>query len=708
MIAPSSSERTAGDSATAGSRSRLAWSWRRPTIATSLALFGLATLVPVFAGGVILALRLARQEQQRLEAQARDVARDVAGDIDRELQGVVAALEALSTSPALSEGRFDIFYRQAQKALAFRGTAIVMRDPKGQQLVNTIVPWGTSLPVSSDPVLREADQRALATGRPVVSNLYVGAVTRKPFVLVDVPVRDADGKSVAVLDMALAPERLSELLVGSAIPPAWTVGIVDGAFRIIARSRDFERFLGATATPTLQSNVTAGNTLWRGVTLEGIPVVSTWAPSAMSDWRVAVSVPLAVVDQPLVPLMWSLAGLTGLGLASSLLLAAFAGRGLATPVRRLAEAAGALGRGQTPVLPDTSIAELGVIAAAIADAGQELKQRTRERDDALALAQDGAERLRATYDNAGAGIAEIDAQGRFLAVNETICRITGYSRDELIGRGFETLSTAEDVREDLADFERQRAGQQTSYVVEKRFRRKDGELRWARIFSSAVRQGGDAFAYAVRVVLDVTEERRAAEHQLLLVAELNHRVKNTLAVVQSLVLQTLKTSPDPHAFRQALTGRIMALARSHDLLSATDWKGTTLGEIVSLTLAPHRREDAPWSAQGPRVAVGMRSVVSLSLLLHELATNAAKYGALGPRHGRLAVRWTIEPSDPETLCIHWDESWTGDGDAPVTPGFGSRLVDLIVEQELAGRYEREFGLGFARYRFALPLTTVAR
>lgn len=370
MIAPSSSERTAGDSATAGSRSRLAWSWRRPTIATSLALFGLATLVPVFAGGVILALRLARQEQQRLEAQARDVARDVAGDIDRELQGVVAALEALSTSPALSEGRFDIFYRQAQKALAFRGTAIVMRDPKGQQLVNTIVPWGTSLPVSSDPVLREADQRALATGRPVVSNLYVGAVTRKPFVLVDVPVRDADGKSVAVLDMALAPERLSELLVGSAIPPAWTVGIVDGAFRIIARSRDFERFLGATATPTLQSNVTAGNTLWRGVTLEGIPVVSTWAPSAMSDWRVAVSVPLAVVDQPLVPLMWSLAGLTGLGLASSLLLAAFAGRGLATPVRRLAEAAGALGRGQTPVLPDTSIAELGVIAAAIADAGR--------------------------------------------------------------------------------------------------------------------------------------------------------------------------------------------------------------------------------------------------------------------------------------------------------------------------------------------------
>lgn len=698
-----------GESAAAASLPRRAWSWRRPTIAASLALFGLATLVPVFAGGVILATRLARQEQARLEAQARDLARDVAGDIDRELQGVVAALEALSTSPALAEGNLDVFYKQAQRALAFRGAAIVMRDPHGQQLVNTIVPWGTPLPVSTDPVLREADRRALASGRPVVSDLYIGAVAKTPFVLVDIPVRGADGKPTGVLNMALAPARLSELLQEAAIPRSWTVGIVDGAFRIIARSRDYDRFLGAPATPTLQANVKAGNTIWRGKTLEGIPVVSTFAPSSMSNWRVAVSVPLEVIDAPLVPLMWSLAGLTGLGLASSLLLAALAGRSLATPVRRLAEAAGALGRGETPEVPPTRIAELGIIGAAIAEAGHALTQRTRERDQALALAQDGADRLRATYDNAGAGIAEIDAQGRFLTVNETICRITGYSREELIGRGFETLSTAEDVREDLADFERQRAGRQTSYVVEKRFRRKDGELRWARIFSSAVRQGGGAFAYAVRVVLDVTEERRAAEHQGLLVAELNHRVKNTLAIVQSLVLQTLKTSPDPEAFRLALTGRIMALARSHDLLSATDWKGTTLEDIVNLTLAPHHREDASaWSANGPGVAVGTRSVVSLSLLLHELATNAAKYGALGPRHGELAVRWARRPGDPETLSLSWDESWAGEGDAPVTPGFGSRLIDLIVEQELAGRYEREFGPGFARYRFTLPMPMVAR
>jgi PAS domain S-box-containing protein len=685
------------------------WSWRRPTIATSLALFGLATLLPVFAGGVILATRLARQEQGRLEAQAADIARDVAGDVDRELQGVVAALEALSTSPALSEGRLDVFYQQAQKALAFRGAAIVLRDQNGQQLVNTIVPWGTPLPLSTDPVLREADRRALATGRPAVSDLYVGAVTKKPFVLVDVPVRDAEGKPVAVLNMALSPQRLGELVVGGSIPPDWTVGILDGAFRIIARSRDFERFLGATATTTFQSNVKAGNTLWRAVSLDGTPVLSTWAQSAMSNWRVSVGVPLAVVDRPLLSLMWSLAGLTGLGLASSLMLAALAGRSLATPVRRLADAAVALGRGETPEPAVTSIAELGVIASAIADAGAELKQRTRERDEALALAQDSADRLRATYDNAGAGIAEIDGQGRFLRVNETICRITGYSRDELIGRAFETLSTAEDVSGDLAAFERQRAGRQTTYVVEKRFRRKDGEVRWARIFSSAVCQGGDTFAYAVRVVLDVTEERRAAEHQLLLVAELNHRVKNTLAVVQSLVLQTLKASSSPDAFRQALTGRIMALARSHDLLSATDWKGTTLGDIVELTLAPHRDEDRiAWSAQGPRVAVGVRSVVSLSLLLHELATNAVKYGALGLCNGMLAVRWTVEPGDPETLSIRWEESWSGEAGAPVTPGFGSRLIDLIVEQELGGRYEREFGAGFARYRFTLLLTMVGR
>jgi PAS domain S-box-containing protein len=682
-------------------------SGRKTSIATSLALFGIAVLLPVSAGGGLLAARLAHDEQDRLEEQARDVARDIAGDIDRELQGVVASLEALSTSPALADGNLGQFYRQAQKALAFRGSAIVVRDASGQQLLNTLVPWGAPLPVSTDPVLRAADESALRTGMPVISDLYVGAVSRKPYVLVDVPVRRGEDEPALVLNMALSPERLQELVKPPGVPPEWVVGLLDGSFRIITRSRDAERFVGQTATAFFRDHVLARDETWRGMLLDGTPVLSSWAPSSMAAWRVAVAVPVTMVDSPLRALLWTLGGLVALGLACSLGLALVVGRRVAGPVRQLAEAAVALGRGQSPVLPQTRIAEIQVIASAMAGAAEELRARTRERDEALALALDSERRLRATAENAGAGIAEIDAEGRFAAVNETICRITGYPRDELLGRRFATLSDDEDVRGDLSEFERQREGQHDSYVVEKRFLRKDGEIRWVRIFSSAVRDEDNLFAYAVRVVLDVTEERRAAEHQQLLVAELNHRVKNTLAIVQSLVLQTLKSSESPEAFRQALTGRILALARSHDLLSASDWKGTTLDQIARLTLAPHGGpgRDA-LVLEGPPVPVGTRSVVSLSLLLHELATNAVKYGALGPRHGSLAVRWWIEDGEDARLVLAWDERWSG-GDVPeAKSGFGSRLVELITGQELKGGYTREFGAGFARYRFDVSLATL--
>ncbi|WP_406856356.1 HWE histidine kinase domain-containing protein [Alsobacter sp. KACC 23698] len=681
---------------------------RRYPISVHLAVFSLFTLLPISLVGTVIATRMAAQEQLRLEAQAQAFASDVSGDIDRELGGMIAALQALATSPALAAGDLATVYGQAKQVLTFRGYAIAMRDSSGQQILNTVAPWGKPLPVSQDETVRQTDRRVFETGKPAVSNLYQGAVTRQPFVFVDIPV-PSGGEVRYAMNMAISPDLLRKVVLDATTPPDWNVSVIDGAMKIVARSREHERFIGSEASASFRENVAAGRTVWPGRTLDGSEVLTVAHQSALSGWRVAVSIPRRTLEAPMRQFLGGVAALTGLGLLGSLVLALAYGRTLAAPIRDVARAASALGTAKERQAPvKTSIAEVSAIANAMSETSGELRRRAEERDRALRSAEAGERRLRATYENAGAGIAEVDAHGRFVAVNETLCRITGYSREALLGMRFTDLSEPQDVAEDQSAFRGQLTGSQTDYVVEKRFHRRDGEPRWVRIFSTAVHEDG-AFAYAVRVVLDVTDEKRASEHQLLLIAELNHRVKNTLAIVQSLVLQTLKSTPNPEHFKDALTGRVMALARSHDLLSDSDWKGTTLENVVRLTLAPHDGPD--WRRtmiEGPAIHVGPRSVVSISLMINELATNAVKYGALSDQDGKLEVSWTLEGDGADQrVALRWSETTDRIQARDARNGFGSKLIRLCVEKELGGAYRQDFTVGQFRLAAALPASSLA-
>jgi PAS domain S-box-containing protein len=189
------------------------------------------------------------------------------------------------------------------------------------------------------------------------------------------------------------------------------------------------------------------------------------------------------------------------------------------------------------------------------------------------------------------------------------------------------------------------------------------------------------------IARDVTERRRAEERQRLLVNELNHRVKNTLALVQGLALQSFKDGREMAEAREAFQLRLAALAAAHDLLTRESWEGATLEALAAETLGLHDGGEARIAWQGPPVRLNPKAAVSLVMALHELCTNAAKYGALSVPGGRVEVGWSV---DGDLLTILWRER----GGPPVRPperrGFGFRMIERALAADLDGSARLDF------------------
>jgi PAS domain S-box-containing protein len=230
--------------------------------------------------------------------------------------------------------------------------------------------------------------------------------------------------------------------------------------------------------------------------------------------------------------------------------------------------------------------------------------------------------------------------------------------------------------------------------MEYRVVRPGGEIGWVQIRGHASYAEDGRPLGMTGVSLDISDRKRAEERQRLLLDELNHRVKNTLATVQSIALQTRRTANGPQSFSNAFEARIAALAQAHDLLTRTAWEGTRLSDVVELTLAPYARTDQGGSrveVVGPAVRLGPNAAVTMGMAFHELATNAAKYGALSINSGHVGVRWSVDRSTgPLTLAIDWTERNGPAVEPPGRQGFGSRLLKSGVPRELGGSVALDF------------------
>ena len=661
--------------------------------------FGAALVLPGLIFAAVLLWNYASSERDRYEDEALGAAQRVMVAIDRELVGIQAAAQALATSSSLLQGDFEAFQRQAQMTLQSWSTekpddyAAVVRDVTGQQVVNTRLSWGTPLPKGANlPV----DLEVIATRRPYIQDLFTGAAAGRPIISIRVPVL-SNGEVTHVLSMAVEPRRIADILRAQGLPGPWVATVIDRTDRVVARSRQHESLVGALAPDEFRQAAKDAEGLWEGRNLEGTEVLGAFARSGLSNWTAFVGVPADIVRAPLRRSLWTLLGSGAILVGLSFLLARGFGRRIAASVHGLVGLAQRVGRSEPVAAPSTGLKEIDQVGHALASASAELQQRE------TSLRKSEA-RLRATQENAAVGIAEVDRDGVFVSVNEARCRLTGHTRDELIGLHFGHATDKSILTQDLDLFARQVSGELDSYTTQSKFKRKDGRHGWARVTSTAVRDASGSFLYAVRVVEDITERQRADQRQKLLVDELNHRVKNTLATVQSLAWQSARAGVPPQVAQERFQARLLALSRTHNLLNETSWEGAFLHGVLEAELGPFLMEQSRVRLTGPAVYLPAKSAVVLGMALHELTTNAVKYGALSTASGLVQVSWSVDGSEEDSvLAIDWRETDGPRIEGEPSPGFGSRLLRQTITQELAGQLALRFEPQGVSCRIAVPI-----
>jgi PAS domain S-box-containing protein len=331
---------------------------------------------------------------------------------------------------------------------------------------------------------------------------------------------------------------------------------------------------------------------------------------------------------------------------------------------------------------------------------QELRQaneRLRDSEEGLrvALAASGAALWVIDYANGGA--ESFDARACELAgLDPTVC---SWPPGTFCG-----LLHPDDRPALQAGFESARAGG-SPRLIEYRIVRTGGETRWLQGTGALQRDAGGAPMRFIGVSTDITERKRFDAQRELLVRELNHRVKNTIAIVQSIVDQTARASGSVQAFQETFRARLHALASAHEMLMSEGWQSVPLASLAERTLAPHLHAASAERVriEGPPLRVAAHAAVSVSMVLHELATNAAKYGALANATGRIALGWRIVPAPTSSRV---EITWVESGGPPVSPprrrGFGSRLVSSLAI-ELSGDASLSYPPEGVVCRLSVPL-----
>ena len=536
----------------------------RLTLVQHLLILSLTVLLPQALLGGLFAWRNTKEHKLTLEHVAVVLAKERSAALDRELEGMIGTLQALATSPLIESGDMLGLRAQVTRVLRFRGSAIILRDRTGQQLLNTFLAPDAPLPISTDPELLAASARVFETRAPVISNLYIGAITNRPFVMAAVPVL-RNGDIPYLLAIAISPTSLSQSRLQDG-PVGWIGGILDRNMRLIARTSDQERYMGQLAGEVLRRSVKGDSGSFHGaVSLDGAPVFGAYQKSSLSGWTVQFAVPEQVLDAPLRDLWRTLLLMGFVAMAVSMLGAFFYGRMLRKSLRMIAHSARRVGQDDFAPSGHTSVLEMDEVG------------------DLLALA--------------------------------------------------------------------------------------DADLKHK-----------DA-------------------HQRTLLHELDHRVKNTLAIIQSLVTQSVRGSASPEHFREAIIGRVMALARSHEVLSAANWKDPELGDVAGAVLA---REAERIHHEGDRVSLAPRVVVAFAQIFHELLANAEKHGSLSRPDGRVTLTWRLEGA---SLHILWVEKSNEPPAVAALKGLGTTIVRICVERQLGGTCHFEAAPEGLRFEAIVPLVS---
>lgn len=295
--------------------------------------------------------------------------------------------------------------------------------------------------------------------------------------------------------------------------------------------------------------------------------------------------------------------------------------------------------------------------------------------------EDTAQRLAAIVESSDDAIISKDLSGTIRSWNKGAERIFGYTAEEMIGRSITLLIPTDRLNEEPSIVNRIRKGERIDHYETIR-RRKDGTRIHVSLSVSPVKNSSGRVVGASKIARDITEKKEAEDRILMLMREVNHRVKNQYAVILSMIRETSNRTNDTAEFEQHIRERIMALARSHDLLVHAAWRGATVSDLLVAQIKPFGDETRV-TMSGPSITLQPNAVQYLGIAFHELATNSAKYGVFSAERGTIIVDWYVG-DEGRTFYLAWIESGGPIVRLGRNRGFGKVVLERVTPLSLGG------------------------
>jgi PAS domain S-box-containing protein len=808
-------------------RTTLGWLDAPRSFAWHVGALALGLILPALVLIGLLLWQFTISERSRIESDARSMARTLAMLVGQRINDTTTTLQALATSPSLREGDIGRFYDQVEQLRQQQNQHFSLRNADGITLLTTRLPFGQQVG-RNPPEIIAADAEARARRAPVVSAIFTGPVTRAFNLQIVAPVLSPEGSGL-VVGASMDLELYQQVLERFDLPAEWAATIADASGKFIARRPlPAPDIIGRPTSEVFRRNATGAAGMYYGATSSGVVSLVAYDSVPEAGWRVAVSVPSAVINRGLMNslLLFGVAGsmLGGLGFWLALVMRRRMGRS----VDGLVAVASGIGGGRQMAGAPGTVSDIDGVVDVLRKASQEI--------------MDSERRLRRVLDNLFAFVGLLDLHGAVVEANQAPLAAAGLVRADVVGKPFwecywwsydagvqDRIRTAcegaaegrmdrfdIDVRVGEARFitidfqiaplrdenddivalqpsgvditERVKAQEWLALSqarlqlgvevaglglgmidyrrdcvtldarsavlfelpageplprasvhgrfhpdeaqgimaamgrlladargngflsLEHRLLLPGGKVRWLSARIQIVFEGeGDAreASSGMLALQDITARKEAEAHRVLLVNELNHRVKNTLATVHSIAAQSFRDA-DP-AIRPQLAAfeeRLHALARIHEILTRSHWEGADLGEVARYTLSPYRAHQGPDRIifEGPQVLLSPQQALAISMALHELATNAVKYGALSVPDGRVTLRWMAA----EKLTIIWQEHGGPPVKAPRRKGFGTRLLARALQSEPEGQTEISFRPDGLHYSMSFRITEASR
>lgn len=646
-------------------------------------------------------LDLRRSREAEVRALALQQAQLAASELDQIISGIGSVLTAVAEVPAirsLDRVQCGTFLRDLQHEVMHLQSIGVI-DLQGE-----VACRHQTAETEPNQAARPHVRDALATGGFVVGEYSPGLAPNRPVLPLARPLRDSDDRIVGVIVADLDLDWLSRHLAERSLPEGDSVTMADRQGYIVARAPLPERFVGMQIPEAYRHLVTAPTPGALELTSQDgtrrvlgyIPAAQRPVPGIYVSAGLAADHAFAAIDRATERGV----ALIALGLVGALVAAWLVGRRvLLQPMSSLLTAARRWRGGdfEARVGLHDQTTEFAVLGREFDHMAGEIARREAERDQALLTAQESEARLRAVVESLPFEFWVIDADGRYVVQNP----VSRASWGDRIGLRPEETETPPALLQQWCENNR-RALAGEVVRTEQSWREGDRMRHVEKIIAPIL--AGERVLGAVGLNIDVSERYLAEERQRLLVAELNHRVRNMLATIGAIVRLTLTDDRPLEDARDALRDRLDALASTYDLLTASHWRGALLSEIAGNELRPYGGRA---TIIGADLMLTPQAAQTIGMILHELATNAAKYGAFSTNDGRVELGFAVEGSGENAkLRLDWREISGPAVRVPERRGLGRSVLEEAGVRQLKAKAWIEFHPAGLSYRLEAPLGVV--